>query len=179
MSCLCAPPHATSCVFGSTLSFDILQRGYRGTEPRCIHGPAPLKPGEPTVAEERLTDGGRRTHLFPSSTVQIRLYGFFCSFSYTLQSSFLSHTDCAGSWKLVALEMYSPVGPSMCPAFQGGHTALGRLKPPKAKSLSVLHCRPQHRNTSPGRTVHVALDECPKGTCCDSKLTPVPSGHHL
>lgn len=67
--------------------------------------------------------------------MQIRLYIFLCSFSYTLQSELISESyrlcwelQAGGPWDL------QPCCPSTHPAFQGGDTALGRLKPQHHRS---------------------------------------------
>lgn len=117
-----------------------------------------------------------RTYLFlppPCRYVCI----FFSAASLTLfkASLFLSHTDCAGSCKLVALEIYSPVAPVRILPSRAGTLRWGgsshnttEVKIP----VSALHHPPQHRNTSPGSTVHVVLDACPKGTCFELKAHP-------
>lgn len=150
----------------------------RGAEPRCIRGSAPPKPGELTAAEKRLKKGQRvgRTYLFLPPPCRY-VCTFFSAASPTLfkASLFLSHTDCAGSCKLVALEIYSPVAPARILPSRVGTLHWGgsshnttEVKIP----VSALHHPPQHRNTSPGSTVHVVLDACPKGTCFELKAHP-------
>lgn len=124
-----------------------------------------------------------RIHLFPSSIVQICLYVFLCSFSYALQSRLISESYrlCwelqAASWGPLRSVALLPQHTSCLPG--RGHRA-GEAQATEGKiPVSALHRRPQHRNTSQGSTVHMVLDACPKGTCFDTKLTPVPSGHHL
>lgn len=123
-----------------------------------------------------------RTHLFPSSTMRIRVYVFLCSFSYALQNRLISesyrlHWELqAGSWWHLRSLVLLPWQASCLPG--RGHQPPAQATEGKIL-VSALHCQPQHRDTSLGSTVNVVLDACPKGTCFDSKLAPVPSGCHL
>lgn len=123
-----------------------------------------------------------RTHLFPSSTMQICVYVFLCSFSYALQNRLISelyrlHWELqAGSWWHLRSLVLLPWHASCLPG--RGHQPPAQATESKIL-VSALHCQPQHRDTSLGSTVkgHVLTQsspQCPQDVTSEGSHAPGP-----